>query len=373
MRSILPLWGPNIHAFLDGHTVYGERPNLSLKSGKRFETEGVTSGPRWSGKFVHGNVRRDIMKRMKVMLMMLGIVVLALAVACGEDDDNDGGEDSASGGGDDSGVMKKDTENPKYGGTIKVMTNQATPSLDPVTASTGGSSYALNWVYEKLFTLEGHDDDLGVDLVGLLAQSSTRSSDLMTYTIKLRQGIKWQDIPPVSGREFEGKDVVCTYQGYMQPTSVLYGQFNQVQSVEATDKYTVVVKLKEPNAQFIEETNTRSERVFPCDLSADDRRTKAIGTGPFIIKEFTPGATGGVKAERNPNYWKKDAKGRQLPYLDGYEYIANPENASKIAGLRSGQLHAADNLSKADVDALLGSNSNFVVAKTAHCPIIMMI
>ena len=40
-----------------------------------------------------------------------------------------------------------------------------------------------------------------------------------------------------------------------------------------------------------------------------------VASGPWVLQSFVPGQR--LVYGRNPNYWRKDAKGRPLPYLDG--------------------------------------------------------
>src|SRR5690606_10059311 len=118
-------------------------------------------------------------------------------------------------------LTKPDIENVRYGGTFTVMSNQATASLDPAAVLNGGTTYSLNWIYERLYALEPNENDIGSKLMPQLADSYKVSDDKMTYTITLKQGIKWHNKAPISGREFQASDVVCSYTAYMQPTSVL--------------------------------------------------------------------------------------------------------------------------------------------------------
>lgn len=297
---------------------------------------------------------------------MAALLAAALAGACGDDDDGDAdGIQVGEAGTDAKGNLTKyNWENPKYGGTFKLMTRYATPSLDPAATSTGGSAVLHGWVYEKLFGLEGHENDEGADLKPMLAESFSASADLKTYTFKLKKGIRWQNVAPVNGREFEAKDVVYSLQEYQKPTSPLASQFSGIESLDAPDKYTVVVRLKQPDADFIGAIQNRQEYIFPYDLP--DRANKAIGTGPFIIQSFTPGASGGMKASRNPDYWQKDPKGRQLPYLDQLEIISNADPAAHLAAMRTGQIQYSDTLqqSRSSVEQLLKSNPEIQVFET---------
>jgi ABC-type transport system substrate-binding protein len=65
--------------------------------------------------------------------------------------------------------------------------------------------------------------------------------------------------------------------------------------------------------------------------------TNPIGTGPFMLQSFTPDEQVVV---RNPNYWRKDSKGRQLPYLDKIEFIVVKEASQRAASVRRGTADA---------------------------------
>ncbi|MSQ61882.1 MAG: ABC transporter substrate-binding protein [Dehalococcoidia bacterium] len=298
------------------------------------------------------------MKITRLLFLLSTIVTLVFAFACGDDDEQRASEGKPTAGQ----LTKKDFENPRYGGTYRTMTHYGTTSLDPATTSTGGSAILHAWVYEKLYHLEGNDNDSGSTLKPLLAQSTTASADLKTFTIKLKQGIRWQNLSPTNGREFEARDVVFTFQEYMKPTSVLYSQFSQIESVEAADKYTVTVRLKEPNAHLIESIQNRQEYIFPYDLP--DRSNRAIGTGPFMVTSFTPGQNGTMKAVRNPDYWQKDPKGRQLPYIDEFEMVTNTDAGAHLAALRTGQVNSVGLLTPPSRELLLKSNPDMQVYDT---------
>ena len=300
-----------------------------------------------------------------------GLVAAAL-IGCGDDDDDDDDDDAASGtaaatGTSEAamtlpgGVLPINMENPRYGGTYRAMSSQATASFDVAAVSTGGTNYTLNTVYEKLFRFEGSFTDRTTEVKPELAESFEASEDLLTYTIRLKEGIPWQNVAPVSGREFDSSDVAYTYEQYMAPESILFGWWKQVESVETPDSQTVVLHLNEPSAIFIEDVNGAAKSyIFPRELT--DRRTTAIGTGPFIVESFVGGTGVGAGAEevRNPDYWRKDPFGNTLPYVDRYEYLSNAEIASKIAGLRAGTLNQADGLSDEDWKNLQGTNPDAI-------------
>ena len=112
-----------------------------------------------------------------------------------------------------------------------------------------------------------------------------------------------------------------------QPLSANTLPFPDLKSVTAIDKYTVVFKWKTPNPEFMIGIHT-GDRCHPViepreavekwgDLSDWHH---AIGTGPFILKDFVPGSS--ATLVKNPNYWGHDERypQNQLPYIDKLKF-----------------------------------------------------
>ena len=79
--------------------------------------------------------------------------------------------------------------------------------------------------------------------------------------------------------------------------------------------------------------------------------SKLIGTGPFKLKgSWTPGAP--VELVKNAGYWRKDANGRQLPYLDAITFVGVVESAQRITQLEAGQLDIMHTHFEPDLDQL---------------------
>ena len=76
-----------------------------------------------------------------------------------------------------------------------------------------------------------------------------------------------------------------------------------------------------------------------------------IGTGPFKLDSFNP-ATGDVSVSKNPNYWRKDGDGRQLPYLDGIDFKPQEESSQRVNGLQGGQFDISHFSGGVDLDAV---------------------
>jgi len=183
-----------------------------------------------------------------------------------------------------------------------------------------------------------------------------------TIVFHLRKGIRWQNIPPVNGREFIADDVAFHFHrlyglgsGYtnqsMHHNKVI--MYKDLISVTATDKYTVVFKWAIKNPEFILEllvTNHSPELVIEAREAVEkwgdvNDWHHAIGTGPFILKEFVPG--GSATLVRNPNYWGYDERypENQLPYVDQIKILILPDKNKALEGFLDGKIDVIDGLS----------------------------
>ena len=104
-------------------------------------------------------------------------------------------------------------------------------------------------------------------------------------------------------------------------------RFDAVQSIEAVDRHTVRITLKEPFAPFLNHlANPTYTAILPREVEEkfkDFNRPEAvIGTGPFVLRSYEKGVK--VVFERNPDYYM-----RGLPYLDGVVIEITPDAAAE--------------------------------------------
>jgi ABC-type transport system substrate-binding protein len=235
--------------------------------------------------------------------------------------------------------LPEDIENVRYGGILRVGVTATAPHWDPKLLQAGAINSTAVYFYEKLIGWTPNPKDRFVRLGGVLAEKWNLSSDLTTLTISLRKGVKWQNIAPVNGREFVASDAVFNFNRYREKDSQSYPLYQGIQSVDAPDKYTVVIKLAEPNAWIANDLFSKEEFMVAPEVvraSGGAITTTAIGTGPYILDKFLY-RRGGTYV-RNPDYWQKDAKGRQLPYIDTIQLTELTDPATTLAALRTGQL-----------------------------------
>ena len=202
---------------------------------------------------------------------------------------------------------------PQYGGVYRVPMLGTPRSLDPhmeTYAQTTGVTLNTN---NNL--LRFNPEMNGVELE--LAESWRRLDDL-TYEFKIHKGVRFHDIPPVSGRELTSADIrysierVAGMHGNKANFKHRYYFEDKLASIETPDKYTIIFKTKEPYAPFIKYISSPWCAIVAKEVvdKYGDLKRKAIGTGPFILKEYVKGSH--ITLVKNPNYFKKG-----MPYLDG--------------------------------------------------------
>ena len=164
-----------------------------------------------------------------------------------------------------------------------------------------------------------------------LATALPEQPDPTTYVFKINQGVKFHDVDPVNGREFTADDVKYSIQRQMTDKAGTFQHayyfLNHVTNIEAVDKYTVKFTTNAPYAPFINYVASPWTLMICREVveKDGDLTQRAIGTGPFIFKEWQKD----VKFEmvRNPNYWKKD-----LPNIDAYTLLlaTDPDTAATL-------------------------------------------
>lgn len=260
---------------------------------------------------------------------------------------------------------QSDAGPPQYGGVMRIATPADPPSLDPIKDPSYQTMYAVGYSYSKLIDYKfGKDVPYGTDeLEGDLAESWEVSEDGLTWTFQLRQGVKWQNVAPVNGREFTAADVVCTIEE-IKERGHQKGDVSAVASVETPDDYTVILNLSEPYPDLAYKLAGNNLWILPCEGTSGqfNLEEQVIGTGPFILTEWVKDKSRTYVA--NPDYY---IEGK--PYLDGVEYINIPDTAASVAALRTGKIDVVGTVTDMDtVNAILQTNPDVYVTKEIYSP-----
>ena len=223
---------------------------------------------------------------------------------------------------------------PRYGGELVIMVPSEPPSYDGHREGTFGTVHPLAPHYNTLLRIDP-TDRTGTRPVPDLAESWTISPDGMTYTLKLRQGVRFHD-----GSLMTSRDVKASYDKIIFPTGAVIsfrkGTYQAVEAVEAPDPQTVRFRLKWPEASFLVNLASPFSWIFKADILARDVRwyeTNVMGTGPFKFVEHVKGSH--WVAKKNPDYWDKGK-----PYLDGYRALFISSSSAQVAAIRGERAHA---------------------------------
>ena len=246
---------------------------------------------------------------------------------------------------------------PEYGGTLTYPYDLVANNTDPYLRG-GYSGWIIVTVNEKLGIADWAIDRKVFDFshnylpesvwTGALAES-WEQPDPLTYVFHIREGVKWHDVPPMNGRELTAKDIEFTYQrltgmGKFEPPERTNSLIKLgIESIEATDTHTLVVKLKEPNLDglliLISEVNAWILPPEVIEQYGDMSDWKnVVGTGPFILTDYVEGAS--ITRTNNPDYWGFDPKypENRLPYVDVLKALWMKEPATRLAALRTGKI-----------------------------------
>ena len=170
-----------------------------------------------------------------------------------------------------------------------------------------------------------------------LAKSWSISKDGRQITFKLREGVAFSD-----GTPFSADDVAFTMKQLMDPavhspTGDSFRSGTGDVTTQSAGKYQITVKF--PAA--IVGLAALFDQV--AIMSATSPQKEKAVLGAFMLDEYKPGDY--VALKRNPNYWKKDAKGQRLPYLDSVRLDIQQNRDIELLRFRRGEIHLINELS----------------------------
>lgn len=221
------------------------------------------------------------------------------------------------------------------------------PGLDPtIAAPTNIREVTLTNVFEGLTRVNEQGQ-----IEPLLAKSWEISPDGLIYTFQLRENVRFHD-----GTPFDSAIVRYAFERAMAPTSTNAQKqiFTPIDRIETPSPDVAVVRLKEPSGNFLYYLGW-GDAIMVAPNSADDNRSKPVGTGPFKFKQWNRGSQ--VELVRNDDYWQAGK-----PRLDAvtFRFIGDPQ--AQAAALNSGAVDAFPNVSTPELVAQWQNNSRFTVA-----------
>jgi len=188
--------------------------------------------------------------------------------------------------------------------TLVVASGAEAVTLDPGVSFDGQSPLIWRGVYESLLQYKGGT----LEIVPALAESYDISADRLTYTFKIRKGIKFTDGEALNAAavKFNIERQVAVKQGIAYALS-------SIASMDAPDDSTVVIKLSAPSDSFLSAfAGMYTVKMISPKAIKDNQkdgdwgqaylRDHMVGTGPYMLDSYTQSQQAVLK--RNPDYWQ---------------------------------------------------------------------
>ncbi|ALD20370.1 ABC transporter substrate-binding protein [Hymenobacter sp. DG25A] len=227
---------------------------------------------------------------------------------------------------------------------------EALTSLDPAFARNQANIWATTQLYNGLVEL---DEQLKPG--PSIARGYSISPNGRQYTFTLRPNVFFHDSEVFAngkGRRVTAQDFVYSFRRLLDaPTASPGGWIFRGKVLEnaqgepadtcfvAVNDSTLRIHLQEPFIPFLGILTMPYAYVVPREAVqryGKDFREHPVGTGPFVFKEWDEGNA--IVYHRNPSYWKMDAQGRQLPYLDAVQISFIQDRKTEFLTFMQGRL-----------------------------------
>jgi dipeptide transport system substrate-binding protein len=260
-------------------------------------------------------------------------------------------------------------------GTLVVCT-EASPNALNAQLSTANTSFDVTeQTSDRLIEMQTG----GSALVPALAESWTISGDGLTYTFKLRHGVKWQSNAAFKPtRDFDADDVVFSFQRMMDKDHPFYKSANgyfpmfgdllqdPIKSVTKTADDTVVFTLNHPFAPLLSTLTMQPMSIVSAEYAdvlqkagkPADLDTNVIGTGPFSLVQYQKDAV--LRFRAFPDFWGTKTGSDRAAKVDNLIFSITPDASVRFAKLRANECQIARYPNPADLPAMR-ADSNLAV------------
>ena len=245
---------------------------------------------------------------------------------------------------------------PQYGGVLKWREINDPPKGDPAMATDTVSSRMILCIFDTL--VANHPDGEGI--LPALAESWEGNEDGTIWKFHLRKGVRFQKEhmgKPTEnkGREVKAADWKYSFERLVHVNSprayfldmlkgyqdFVDGKVQEWTGIKVIDDYTLQFELEYSFAPFVSVLAYNSFMVIPkedADKWGKDFNFHPIGTGAFVLDKWEHDQK--VVLKRNPDYWRKDAHGNAMPYLDSVEIMVIPDNTIAYQEFKKGNIDA---------------------------------
>ncbi|MRN56323.1 peptide-binding protein [Paenibacillus monticola] len=252
-------------------------------------------------------------------------------------------------------------DGPVDGGTLVMSTFSDVVNINPLLVNDTASGDIAQFVFASLFDLD-REGNVTAQPWSLAAELPVISTDGLTYTVKLKETIKWSDGQPITA-----DDVVYTVETAKNPEtgSPLTSAFDKVKTVEKIDDRTVKFTMTQVYAPFL---YALCQAIVPAhvlkDVKPTELQTNAFGTdpaktvtsGPWKWTSWKQGDSHTLDAD--PNYW-----GEVKPHISQLVYKIYADQNTEVQALLKGDTDQTSAIPVTQVEAVKANDTISVIQK----------
>ncbi len=235
-----------------------------------------------------------------------------------------------------------------YADTITFSQGSEPRGLDPAYVDDGESGKVMVQIYENILQYE--TDSCSV--VEGLCELPEVSDDGLTYTFKVKDGITFHD-----GTTCDADAIAQNIQRQLEPNrtdDMPYASFNfgseesgtGVESVEATDSSTLVIKLRAASTPFLANLAMCMSSPIVAPSAFETAMENPVGTGQYKFVSWTKNSN--IVLKRNEDYWNSEKAGKTENII--FTFIS--EAASRVTALNNGEADIIDGIDEAVVSTV---------------------
>lgn len=240
-------------------------------------------------------------------------------------------------------TITEDSTTPQRGGTLRYATIGEPLTLDLMVTTNSLSVDVTSNIYEGLFTLDSHFVPQP-----MLAQTFKTEDHGRRWLIALRKGVLFHN-----GQEMTSDDVVASLNRWGKMTAGGRTLFQNLTKLEAPDRYSIVIHLKQPMSIVSSLLAIRPGQaaIYPksvIDAAGGGDMKQYIGTGPYRFVSWQPNRF--IELARFDKYQARTEPadgmaGRREAYLDKIRFIPVPEVQQRVQGVQTGLYDLASSIS----------------------------
>ncbi|MGB3336111.1 MAG: ABC transporter substrate-binding protein [Devosia sp.] len=246
---------------------------------------------------------------------------------------------------------------------LRLRMNGDINSVDPIATTNFTIRNSAYLIYDTLFAL-----DANFAVQPQMAEGYTLSDDQLTYTITLREGLKFHDGSPVTAG-----DAAASLIRWGKVDGLGKILFAKAESLTAPDDRTLVLKMKEPWAQVLPALGKISSNVpfiMPARLAVTDPTTpvtEPVGSGPYkmLVDEWVPGSI--AVYEKFADYVPRSepasmAAGGKVANFDRIEIRYIPDSSQAVDALLNGEIDWIEDVAADLIPLFDGSETAYIFA-----------